>query len=697
MPPGGNYRPTMTNNHTRSLWHDWRRRGDERAFENLVVREMPYAADLARRMGASRGEADDAVQDALVRLARERSDVPLQVGLRAWLCRRTMLAFKMHVRASTRRRKYERAAAPPPAYETEGPTELGQRVNHALDVLPAELRHAVVLRHMHDMDYGAMAHVLCISKGACRLRVFRGIKALRRSLGGDAGTMVAMVGVPAFTTSVAPASVAASATAGAATVAGTSAAAASTGVGTKTAVGLAAAVVAVGGVAVMMPGGEQPPAEPVPVVAAPPPAEERRVEPPTMPTTRPAPAPALALLDAHLTGARDATEVLWDFDAVDALMGAAQGATVRPQPSSTSFSLATLARDAGRIEFGPGRHVLDGTLLMQTRGVLEIVGAGMDQTTLVFAHGSGIRVVGSLAGLRVRGLTIEGGRFLAVNGRSASTFDDVRFRGWLDRSGFGAPIGTDGASLLACRDCAFLGGLGRRPDGRALSVRGASLALFERCTFRDVRTVVANGHPGTPHERSLAHFADCEVEASPLVRRDDKNPDAYPMRMRGGTIAFGLEREARARRLAAIGAGRVQIDEATRLVPEPARVSLAGVRAMLAAVPPELAGITALEVRHHPGDDGPRVVLSVRGERRMESVGAFAWRNGKLVPLPVDAEIVGHAPAFAPGRGATLRDLLDDAWETLDPTEPSGGVAIHRTGSGRPVLVLLDRFANRRR
>ncbi len=685
----------MTPTHTRSLWHDWRRRGDERAFENLVVREVPYAADLARRTGASGSEADDAVQEALARLARERSDEPVHVGLRAWLCRRTILAFKMHVRASTRRRKHERAApTAAPTYETEGPVELGASVNQALRALPDELRYAVVLRHMHDMDYGAMAHVLGISRGACRLRVFRGIKALRRFLGTEAATMVAMVGVPGFVTSVAPASVATSATTGATAVAGTSAAA-STGLGTKAAAGVAAAVAVAGGAAVLLPESAPPPAEPVPVVAAPPPAEERRPDPP--PVRRPRPAPALALLDAHLAGTRDATETLWDFAAVDALLGAPEGVVVRPRAGTVPFALATLARDAGRIEFGPGRHLVDGTLLVRARGVLELVGAGMDRTTLVLAGASGVRVGGTLAGLRVRGLTIEGGRFLTVHGRGAATFERVRFRGWPDRSGFGAPIGTGGASLLACRDCEFLGGHRRRPNGRALAVRGASLALFQRCTFRDLPTIVTNGHPGAPHARSLAHFDACRVEACALVRRDDRDADAYPMRMRGGAIAYGLAREAPARRLAAVGAGRVRLDADVRLVPEPPRITLADVRAMLAAVPPALEGITAMEVRLHPGDAHPRVVLSVRGERRMQPAGVFAWRDGALTRMRADAEIVGHTPAFAPGRGASLRALLEEAWPSLDPAESSGGVAIHRTGSGRAVLVFLDRFARRRR
>ena len=178
----------MTTAQTTTLWHAWRSRADQQAFQNLVAGEVPYAADLARRLGASSGEADDAVQDALVKLARERSDMPLEVGVRAWLCRRVLLAFKMHVRASGRRRKHERVAAERGRAGADGaPLELRESVNHALATLKPDLRNAVVLRYLHDLEYGEMAHVLDLSRNACRLRVFKGLRTLRKGLGADAG------------------------------------------------------------------------------------------------------------------------------------------------------------------------------------------------------------------------------------------------------------------------------------------------------------------------------------------------------------------------------------------------------------------------------------------------------------------------------------------------------------------------------
>src|SRR5687768_14381717 len=96
----------------RTLWEAWRARRDEGAFETLVRPHLGFAADVARRAGCSSSDADDVLQDALVRLAREGGDRPVEVGLRAWLGRVVSLRTHMLRRAEGRRRRRERAAAP---------------------------------------------------------------------------------------------------------------------------------------------------------------------------------------------------------------------------------------------------------------------------------------------------------------------------------------------------------------------------------------------------------------------------------------------------------------------------------------------------------------------------------------------------------------------------------------------------------
>ena len=62
------------------LWQAWRTRGDARAFEELVRPDLGRAVALARSFGCPHGEAEDAVQESLLRLAREKGDAPARAA-----------------------------------------------------------------------------------------------------------------------------------------------------------------------------------------------------------------------------------------------------------------------------------------------------------------------------------------------------------------------------------------------------------------------------------------------------------------------------------------------------------------------------------------------------------------------------------------------------------------------------------------
>src|SRR5262245_41215927 len=106
----------------RALWSAGRTRRDEAAFAPLVRPPLASAPALrpplalpprrARGAGCSAADADDVLQDALVRLAREEGDRPVEVGLRAWIGRVVFLRSKMLRREESRRRRRERSAAP---------------------------------------------------------------------------------------------------------------------------------------------------------------------------------------------------------------------------------------------------------------------------------------------------------------------------------------------------------------------------------------------------------------------------------------------------------------------------------------------------------------------------------------------------------------------------------------------------------
>ena len=65
--------------------------------------------------------------------------------------------------------------------------ELRVRIQHALKQLSPELREAVILRDLQDMDYKEIAAVLRVPEGTVKSRISRGRGELARMLGRTEG------------------------------------------------------------------------------------------------------------------------------------------------------------------------------------------------------------------------------------------------------------------------------------------------------------------------------------------------------------------------------------------------------------------------------------------------------------------------------------------------------------------------------
>lgn len=173
------------------LWNAWATRRDSRAFEALLLPELPHALRFARRLGCDPAEAEDAVQDALARLASIRQPFAVD-GLRTWLCREVHTRARSRLRSERRRgRRQAMAAAPAESARTDTLIDDRDEVERLLDALPADERMAVELRYLHDLDYREMALVLRASEGACRQRVSRALATLRERIGRSAPALIA--------------------------------------------------------------------------------------------------------------------------------------------------------------------------------------------------------------------------------------------------------------------------------------------------------------------------------------------------------------------------------------------------------------------------------------------------------------------------------------------------------------------------
>lgn len=170
------------------------REGDPHAARALTERLVPGLLGYATRLLGERGEAEDAVQDAMLRLWRAapegRTGGP---WLRAWLFRVVgNLCIDRHRRA--RRRPVlplERAGEPAaPALAGEERAIRAERMralDAALAALPDRQRQAVVLRHIEGMTNPEIADILQIGVAAVESLTARGKRALAAALGGDGG------------------------------------------------------------------------------------------------------------------------------------------------------------------------------------------------------------------------------------------------------------------------------------------------------------------------------------------------------------------------------------------------------------------------------------------------------------------------------------------------------------------------------
>ncbi len=143
---------------------------------------------MAYRLTGDRDDADDLVQEVLVRVQRGlRTYHP--GSIRGWLGRITTNAFLDDARRRTRRPAVSLPDDPdlvlppsPSAADAAAAERLPDDLQQALAELPDDYRVAVVLSDVVGLPYADIADQLGIPVGTVRSRIHRGRLALRESL-----------------------------------------------------------------------------------------------------------------------------------------------------------------------------------------------------------------------------------------------------------------------------------------------------------------------------------------------------------------------------------------------------------------------------------------------------------------------------------------------------------------------------------
>jgi RNA polymerase sigma-70 factor (ECF subfamily) len=172
-----------------------------RRFEAEALVHLDAAYNLARWLARSPGEADDVVQEALLRAFRAY-DGRRGADAKPWLLaivRNCFLSAAQRRRRETGRRAEgdaEARLAEVPAPAADEPLAAAMRaedaraLDAALAALAPDFRAVLVLRELEDLSYREIATVLEVPVGTVMSRLARARGALRALWAGDAGGSV---------------------------------------------------------------------------------------------------------------------------------------------------------------------------------------------------------------------------------------------------------------------------------------------------------------------------------------------------------------------------------------------------------------------------------------------------------------------------------------------------------------------------
>ena len=175
--------------------------GDAEAWETFVRQYQRRVYNLCYRFCGSASDAEDLTQDVFIKMYRSLQAYDVERGsLITWMTTLTRNMLVDHFRR-TRQERLTDSLDASQSTEEEGPTladrledqrrppdqgvearEAREQVQQALQKLSPDLREAVILRDIQDMDYREIAQALKVPEGTVKSRINRGRTELARLL-----------------------------------------------------------------------------------------------------------------------------------------------------------------------------------------------------------------------------------------------------------------------------------------------------------------------------------------------------------------------------------------------------------------------------------------------------------------------------------------------------------------------------------
>ncbi len=175
--------------------------GDSRAWHAMVAGQHKRVYAICYRFTGDPADAEDITQEVFLKVYRNLNSFdPAKGAFQTWITTLTRNLLVDNYRR-TRLDRVSDSLDQSPSPEDDGPTmadrladsrpgpeqhyaglELKARIQSALAQLSPELREAVILRDLEDMDYKEIALVLKIPEGTVKSRISRGRGELARML-----------------------------------------------------------------------------------------------------------------------------------------------------------------------------------------------------------------------------------------------------------------------------------------------------------------------------------------------------------------------------------------------------------------------------------------------------------------------------------------------------------------------------------
>ena len=169
-------------------------RGDSAAMDQLLRRHYDRVHAVCRRIAGSTRDADDAAQEAMIRVVRNIDRFDGRSAFGTWVYRIATNTALDELRKRKRRPQLHlvdddgtdgggREIADENAHRTVESVADRLSIDEALAELPEEFKAAVVMRDVGDLDYAEIAAALDIPIGTVKSRIARGRRMLVEKLG----------------------------------------------------------------------------------------------------------------------------------------------------------------------------------------------------------------------------------------------------------------------------------------------------------------------------------------------------------------------------------------------------------------------------------------------------------------------------------------------------------------------------------